>query len=261
MPALLAPRYWGVHLLALVLVGAAGWLGYWQFEAWQMRRAAEAVDLTRVVPVPLAEVIGADDPFPADKVGHPVVVGGSWLPEATFYVSGRRGGDPEAQGYWAVTPLSVESPDAAGAALLVVRGWTAETATAPPAPTGEAELVAWLQPTEGSVEMDADPADDVFPALRVADALQRVDQDLYGAYGVIAGSLDDAAINDGTDGLAPASLEQLPEASRFTALRNLLYGIEWWVFGLFAAFIWWRHVRDEHDRLRAQDQPAVLSEP
>ena len=30
----------------------------------------------------------------------------------------------------------------------------------------------------------------------------------------------------------------------FTALRNLLYAIEWWVFAGFAAFLWWRYVRD-----------------
>ena len=39
------------------------------------------------------------------------------------------------------------------------------------------------------------------------------------------------ATNDGTAGLARAGLEQLPEASTFTAVRNLLYAVEWWVFG------------------------------
>jgi surfeit locus 1 family protein len=46
-------------------------------------------------------------------------------------------------------------------------------------------------------------------------------------------------------GLPAADLTQLPEASRFTAVRNLLYGVEWWVFGGFALFLWWRWVRDE----------------
>ena len=36
---------------------------------------------------------------------------------------------------------------------------------------------------------------------------------------------------DGVVGLPAADLDQLPEAGRFTALRNLLYGVEWWVFG------------------------------
>src|SRR5918992_3686468 len=97
---LLAPRYWGVHLVALALVGAAGWLGFWQLDAWQTRRAAEAVDLTRVPPVPLGEVLGPDDPFPGDRVGQPVEVSGTWLPDETFFVDS---GD----GMWVVTPLRV----------------------------------------------------------------------------------------------------------------------------------------------------------
>ena len=42
-----APRYWPGHLLVLVLVAAAVWLGTWQWDAWQARRDAEARDLTR----------------------------------------------------------------------------------------------------------------------------------------------------------------------------------------------------------------------
>ena len=46
------------------------------------------------------------------------------------------------------------------------------------------------------------------------------------------------------DGLAQADLAQLPDASRFTALRNLLYAVEWWFFGAFALFVWWRWARE-----------------
>ena len=67
--------------------------------------------------------------------------------------------------------------------------------------------------------------------------LQRLDRDLYGGYAVVSEGVE--------DGLAVATLEQLPPAGRFTALRNLLYALEWWVFGLFAAFVWWRHLRDQ----------------
>ena len=44
--------------------------------------------------------------------------------------------------------------------------------------------------------------------------------------------------------LEPATLDQLPPVGTFTALRNLLYALEWWVFAGFAAFLWWRYVRD-----------------
>lgn len=251
LPRLLAPRYWGFHLLAVVLVATAVGLGVWQYDAWSTRRDDEARDLTRVEPIPLDQAMGPDDPFPGDMVGQPVVVEGTWLTRGTVFVSGREHDGED--GYWVVTPLAVGGGD--GPALLVVRGWTADPADAPPAPTGDAALVAWLQPTEGTGSVDDDTSDDVLPQLRVADALQKVDRDLYGGYGVVADEVPsgdwpsgDRAVNDGTEGLAPASLDQLPQAGRFTAVRNLLYAFEWWIFGLFAAFIWWRWLRDEAAR-------------
>jgi surfeit locus 1 family protein len=257
-PVLLSPRVLGAHLLAVVAVGIAGWLGYWQFDAWKEQRAAEQVDRTQLDPVPLTEVMGPDDPFPGDAVGRPVEVRGTWLPASTVLVGGREHDGTD--GYWVVTSLTEGGPDAP--ALPVVRGWVARTDDAPPPPTGQASVVAWLQPTEGTGEVDPDPTDDVLPQVRTADLIQHVDQDLYGAYGVT----DPASpgTNPGTAGLAPADLEQLPDAGRFTAIRNLLYALEWWVFGGFALLIWWRYVRDVTAERRPQRQPEehrVPSEP
>jgi cytochrome oxidase assembly protein ShyY1 len=163
-------------------------------------------------------------------------------------------------GYWVVTPLTSGEPDAP--ALPLVRGWVSEIDSAPAPPAGVAEVVAWLQPTEGSGESDDDPADDVLPQMRTADLIQHVDQDLYGAYGVV--DADAVGTNAGTAGLEPADLEQLPDAGRFTAIRNLLYALEWWVFGAFALFIWWRYVRDVTTAREPEPVPddhPVPSEP
>jgi cytochrome oxidase assembly protein ShyY1 len=236
----------------VVLVAVAVGLGAWQWDAWEARRDAEARDLTRVAPVPLADVMGPDDPFPGDRVGQPVVLGGTWVDSGTVFVE--RGGR-----YWVVTPLAV-GPD--GAAIPVVRGM-AEEPQAPPV-EGEAELVGWLQPPEGTGETDPDPTDDVLPQLRVADIVQRVDVDLYGGYAVVADEVADGAwpvgeraLNEGTDGLAPARLEQLPETGRFTAARNLFYALEWWVFGGFAVFVWVRYLLDERGSEPAPDDPIA----
>ncbi len=246
MRALLTPRMLAAHLLALVLVATAGALAFWQYEAWSARRAAEAVDLTALTPVPLAEAIGPDDPFPGDQVGQPVEITGTWLPEATVLVSDRE--LDGVTGFWVVTPLSV---DATGSAIPVVRGWSADPTSVPDPPRGEASLTGYLQPSEGRTVTDDDPTDDVLPQLRTADILQRVDQDLYGAYVVETPDRAAGAENDGTEGLGAASLAQLPPAGRFTALRNLLYAIEWVVFGGFAAFVWWRFVREARDAAAA----------
>jgi surfeit locus 1 family protein len=249
----LTPTMLGAHLLALVCVGSAGWLGYWQLDAWQEQRRAESVDLTRLDPEPLESVMGPDDRFPGDKVGQPVIVAGTWVGDGTVYVSGRR--YEGAEGYWVVTPLAVGGAD--DPALPVVRGWTPSPDEAPAPPTGTAELVGWLQPTEGTGQSDDDPGDDVLPQVRTADLIQHVDQDLYGAYAV----LDPARTTDvpASAGLESATLEQLPEVGRFTALRNLLYAIEWWFFGAFAAFIWWRYVSEQTQEDDVEEHPADSS--
>jgi surfeit locus 1 family protein len=232
VPAVLAPRMWLGHLLALVLVIAALLLGLWQLHAWQTRRSDEARDLTKAEPVALSSVMGPDDPFPGRSVGQPVTLEGDWLATGTVFVSGRahEGHD----GYWMVTPLAIGGSDTP--ALPVGLGWVADPGTAPAPPEGPAELVGWLQPPEGIGAVDDDPTDDVLPQLRIADIVQHVDQDLYGAY---------AIAQDGVDGLPAADLAQLPDAGRFTAVRNLLYAIEWWFFGAFAVLIWWRWVGEQ----------------
>ncbi|QZY29177.1 SURF1 family protein [Nocardioides coralli] len=227
-PAPWALRWWPGHLVVLALLGLGIWLGAWQLETWSGKRQAEALDLTRSDPVALPSVLGPDEPFPAASVGQPVTVAGEWLSDATVYVE--RG-----TGYWVVTPLLTDAR--AGVALPVVRG-VAEEPTAPEV-SGAAELTGWLQPPEGTGAADDDPDDDVLPQLRVADLVQRVEGDLYGAYAVAA---------EPTPGLEAATLAQLPEVGRFTGLRNFFYALEWWVFGGFAVFVWVRYLMDEARR-------------
>ena len=247
---LLAPRLLGLHLLAVAATTAAILLGVWQFQAWQTTRIDQAASLADAAPRPLEQVFSADAPFPGDSVGRPVDFSGRWLPAATMYVADRT--LEGRSGFWAVTPVEVcddadDAPsDCAGAAaMLVVRGWVAQVGAAPPAPGGTVDVTGWLQPGEGSGVRDDNPADDVIPELRIADALQQVDQDLYGGY-VIAEQPQE-------NGLAAVTPASLPEPDTFTALRNLLYAVEWWVFGAFAVFLWTRWCRDEADRVSSED--------
>ncbi len=255
MSPALRPRYWPGHLLALAAVVAALLLGQWQLGAWQAEREAAALDLTRAEPRPLADVIEPDEAFPGQHVGRPVTVQGTWLPDGTVYVSGRTSGDRE--GYWAATPLAVDG--SGGSALVVVRGWAPTPGEAPAPPEGEASFVAWLQPTEGTGEVDEDPTDDVLPQLRIGDLVQHVDRDLYDAYAVVAD--EDLQVghdprNTGVEGLQPTAVEEVPEVGSFTALQNLLYAIEWWIFGLFAVWVWWRWVSDDVLGRRRRADPA-----
>lgn len=234
-----ALRRWPGHLLVLVLLGAAVLLGSWQYDAGRSVRDAAALDLTREEPVPLADVLGPDDSFPAPSVGQPVTVSGEWVPGATVYVE-RQGG------YWVVTPVAVGGPG--DPALPVVRGVSDRPAADPV--EGAVEVTGWLQPGEGTGAIDDDPTDDVLPQLRVGDLVQRVgaDQDLYSGY---------AVATEPGPGLRQADLESLPEADRTTGLRNFLYALEWWVFGAFAVFVWVRFLRDEAREGEGDDAGAA----
>ena len=218
MTRLLHPRYWGYHLVVVVALVAAGLLGLWQYHGWQERRAAEARDLTQVAPIPLADAIGPDDPFPGEYVGQPVEVVGTWVPGSTVYVSGREHEGRE--GYWVVDAVRVGVVAAARRARVVA--------------------VTGRRTGAGGRRQPGRLA----PAVRGCRHRRRPDRRRAPA---AAGGRPRAALRRGPvrrvrrraasprDGLVAADLQQLPEAGRFTAIRNLLYAIEWWFFGAFAA--------------------------
>jgi surfeit locus 1 family protein len=244
-----------LHVVAISAIVAGVLLGRWQVGAWQMHREDRAADVADDAPVPLGRVLGADDPFPTAGVGRPVSTTGEWRPDETVLVADKE--HEGAAGFWVVTPLSV--CDEGCASLPVVVGWSPDGE--PPLPeAGPAEVTGWLQPGESAGLPDDDPGDAVLPTLRIADLLQRVDEDLYGGYLILRTPAD---ARDGLEAVTPASL---PDPPTFTALRNLLYGIEWWLFAGFAAFLWWRWSRDELDRWRSPaEEPTEgvksLSEP
>ncbi len=237
----LAPRYWGVHLLMVAAVVATVLLGRWQYDVWHAHRADSAVSVTRQTPVPLDDVLGADAAYPGDALGRPVTIVGTWDPGGTVFVSGRQ--REGSTGYWAVTPVVMPS----GSEIPVVRGWVSDPSGAPAAPHGPAALVGLLQPPEDSGVPDDDTSDAVLPDLSITDLLQRTDRDLYGGYAIATDRAvpGTSTTSSGTAGLAPASVAHLPGAGASTGLRNLLYAFQWWVFGAFAIFMWWRWLQED----------------
>ncbi len=231
---MLRPRYWGGHLALVVAVAAAVALGLWQYHAWGSRRAAAQRDLTNAPAVPLSSVMGGDSPFPGRSLGQPVRFAGSWLDRETLFVSGQVSG-----GYWVVTPVLVGH-----SAMPVVRGWS----TTPHAPTvhGRVQVTGWLEVSDGNGPPDPNPQDTVIPALQLAVVAQHVPVDLYSGF-VIAGATRPV----GGAGLESVSPPANHSSSATTALRNLLYAVQWWVFGAFAVFIWARWCRDTTEKVRS----------
>lgn len=219
----------------ILCVSFAVGLGLWQFDAWQTRRADAAVDVSNKTPITLDSVMSGDSSFPGRSLGRPVTFSGTWMAGSTLYVEDRKLAGTA--GFWVVTPVLVEGSTSA---IPVVRGWSASPSSS--APTGTVAVTGWLQATEGSGPQDEDPHDDVLTGMRLASMVEHVDADLYSGY-VVARDVAGQGAADGND-LRSVSASAVPAVSGFTALRNFLYAVEWWVFGAFALFVWVRWCKD-----------------
>ncbi len=251
-----------LHVGLALAVLATTWLGFWQVGAWQEHREDRVEALADAEPVPLSSVIGPDDAFPTDDAGRPVTLTGRWLPEDTVEVTGRlQHGD---LGRWVVVPFAVCTAEPCGgssdtgdtSAVPVVLGWSEEPAGDVSPPTGTASLVARLQPAEQDDSSDTDPDDDVLPSLRIPDFVPRLEEDLYSAFLILD---EPASLRGGLEAVTPSALPSPPAS---TGLRNLLYGVQWWIFGGFAVVVWWRWSRDELATARAQsgEEPRIASQ-
>ncbi|MBW9209950.1 hypothetical protein KV100_09785 [Mumia sp. zg.B21] len=235
----LSPRLWGLHALVVVAVTFTVFMGLWQMGVYDDRRAEAEADQTTASVVPLQDVLGPDEPFTTTAASRTVALTGTFAPaERQVWVSGREQSGRD--GYWLLAPILVDEVAGASdrpAALLVVRGWSPDAGALPPVPEGDVALEVVLQPGDAR-GTGFDEETRVIDGVRIPRLVNVVPYDLYGGYGIVTAQTP----ADGA-GLAPAEVpEQTQDGT--AGLRNLLYAIEWWIFGAFALFMWWRMCLD-----------------
>jgi len=236
----LSPRLWGLHLLVVAAVAFTTFMGLWQMGVYDERRDEDKANHATTESVPLQDLLGPDDPYTSNADYHPVTFTGTYgATDEQVWVKGREHeGRP---GFWLVAPVVVDGveSDAGGRdpALLVVRGWSEEAGELPPTPQGDVAITAVLQAgdSRGSA-FDAQTR--TLDGIRIPRLVNEMPYDLYGGYGIVTAQdpADPAA-------LTPATLPD-PTSDSTAGLRNLFYAIEWWIFGVFALFMWWRMCQD-----------------
>ncbi|MEV6974923.1 SURF1 family protein [Kitasatospora sp. NPDC093806] len=251
---LLTPRWLSGTALAMAAVAVCVWLGSWQLGRFEDKVSSHQ-EISRTAadggaPRPLDELLGADRPqVTTDTVGRAVTVTGSFDQEHQLLVPNRT--LDSKQGYYVLTPLRT----ADGRTVAVVRGWapgepgTSGTSGVPAAapaaaPVGEVTVTGRLQAGETSGSGGAVAGglpDGQLGTINKAALLNKLALD---------GWYDGWVSADGApDGLTPVPTVQPQGGNGLTlrAFQNLGYTLEWFVFGGFVVFMWFRLLRRESE--------------
>jgi cytochrome oxidase assembly protein ShyY1 len=228
----LQPRF--LALLGLVLVVGVVFvqLGRWQLGVAEGKAVEEAVAKARAQqPAELTGVLGPHEAFPGALSSRPVTVTGHYEADGQLLVPDRRL-EGEA-GSWVVTPFVV---DDTGATLAVLRGFVTDATAAGEPPEGTLTLAGGLAPPESPVDTPVGPGE--IGSVDTSVLVNTWPGELYNAF-LFLGSEDPAT---------GPQLTKVPTPLGDTGVqwRNAAYAVQWWVFALFALWLWWRMVREEH---------------
>lgn len=258
MRDLLKQRRWlGFSAFALGVLVLCIVLANWQYNRYQERLAAnDRLDAAlSAPPVPVQELIAADTAtgpagaaLPAEFEWRTVTATG------TFDTAGeravRRRPLEGRNGFWIVTPLVTDA-----GTVLVNRGWAPAGADAtaapavPQAPSGTVTVIGRLRPAEQTEVSDEPPlgqAWSVDPAILVVPG----SEPRFNAYIDLRTS-------------EPSAADQLTALADpgHRGLNNLVYAVQWLIFGLVALLGSWRLISAESRRSEgdadAADDPQV----
>ena len=237
--ALFTPRWLGLFGLMLLAVAVCTVLGLWQLGVARdegVKDAVAAAGSTAAAPLP--DVLTPHAPFAAASSNRQVTATGTYAADRGFVVVDRRLGDRS--GSWVVTPLVT-----AEGTIAVLRGFVDGSPTVAPEPPGGVVTVdGTLGPGESPRSGAALPGEQK-RSIDLAVLVNEWPGQLYNA--VVFASREQAA-----GGPVEAGLDRVPPPALDAPLnfRNAAYAVQWWVFGLFAIWMWWKMFRAEQQGSR-----------
>lgn len=246
------PKFIGLFVLCLSVAAVLGLLAQWQWSRAVEQPIDESIDTEAAVPLTTLATPGG--PMRQEAIGRIVTVEGEWVPVDTFVIDDRQNGAEH--GHWVVTRLETTAAgeragaSAKRAALMVVRGFSPSRDDAERV---RAELQA-SSPAAATLtgRYEFSQAPDTGAAVHAGDRMTRMSvAELVGRfrdYDALAytGFVVDRAT---APGLTPV-ISPKPNTDATLNALNIFYAIEWITFAFFAFWVWWRLVRDEHDRER-----------
>jgi surfeit locus 1 family protein len=240
----LKPRWLGLLAIVAVVMFLFGVLGLWQLNVARDKGRAEQVrDAPTLAVADLATVLTPHGSFPGDGTGRRITATGRYDGPGQVLVTPRRLG-AEA-GYWVVTPFVVRS---SGARIAVVRGFVTDPARALPPATADTTVSGTLasgeSPTGDPALASAALPDGQIATLDLSLLVNRWPGSLYNAFVFATAEQPDVTVAGSP---AVQRVPPPPLASSGLSWRNAAYALQWWVFALFAVYMWWRMVRDDYE--------------
>ncbi|MFP7835140.1 SURF1 family protein [Marisediminicola sp. LYQ134] len=232
------PRWIALLVLALAIASAFAALGQWQF-AQSVASEGDAEQASENVR-PLAEVAQPQTGFRDDVDGQQVSVDGEFV-ESDFLVLDNRVNDGEL-GYWVVGHLVTDGSESSRASVSVALGWAATL--------DDAEAVVRSAPSAGTVvgrylpgegPQDGDLTSGLTSTMAPSAFVNLWDVAAGGTYSGYVVTFDPPAGLEAIDAPPPSSDVQIN-------WLNVFYAAEWVIFAGFAVFMWYRLVRDAHER-------------
>ncbi len=261
---MLKPRWLGLLGLLLVILVAFTFLGLWQLSVARDDARKEAVEAAPRQPVAaLASVLTPHGEFPATASGRRVEAVGRYDAAGQVLVADRRlDGAP---GFWVVTPLVVADT---GARVAVLRGFVRAAPAPAPVTDADVTVLGTLAPGESPVSSSQPLPPGQLPSVDLGHLVNVWDGPIYNAFVFAVSETPDASAAGPAGSSAGGGLERVPPppVPSGLTLRNAAYAVQWWVFGLFAAWMWWKMVREDHrrdalGRAEPRPHPAGATQP
>ncbi|MCP3817904.1 SURF1 family protein [Streptomyces sp. A3M-1-3] len=253
---LLTPRWWGINLFVVLAIPFCVFMGSWQLGRFEDRveshRAAEEKPAAAK-----QKAAALDSLLPVDKAtsGRLATVSGRYGDQ--LLVPGRELDGK--RGYYVLTLLRTDG----GKAVPVVRGWLAGepgTATVPAPPAGEVSVTGALQASENTgtkgVHAQGGLPEGQLGMISAAALVNLVPYELHDAWLTLPEVPKDAV------GMRPVPAAA-PQGSGLDlkAFQNLGYTGEWFVFGGFVLFMWFRLFRREVEAAKDTELGLLPEEP
>ncbi|MBC7277273.1 SURF1 family protein [Nocardioides sp.] len=245
---LLSRRWVGFTVFVLILAYGTWWLGQWQFDRLEDRKASNQIVRTNehAEPVPVSDVLAPGEEVADEDEWRRVTATGTYAVDDTIIWRYRT--PDEAKGVDIVVPLVL----ADGTAVLVDRGWLQTTSQnefvdLPSPPSGEVTITGWVRADGTGDSTDVAQVDGYHAtrALSSTQVAEVVDKELLTGWL----HLDTESPSPATE-LRKADLPELDNGPHF------FYGLQWWFFGVLAVAGFFYLMYDER-RTQRLDVPAT----